>query len=175
MNLDIGFTKERINTAYAPLAVMLARYREQHMLAGLAELTIPMRKRDFTPMDKLLQVAVSVLAGCETISEATPKLKSEERLAAVYGWPRFADQSMLSRMLDALTLKQIEQLRQSTTAIWRLISQARRHDWRSYLWLDFDLSGLPCSARAEASQKGYFSEKKRYRSPACTDKCHSLS
>lgn len=174
MNLDIGFTEERINTAYAPLAVMLARYRAQHTLASLGELRIPMRKRDFTPVDKLLQVAVSVLAGCETVSEATPKLKSEGRLAAVYDWPRFADQSMLSRMLDALTLKQIEQLRQSTTAVWGLISQARQHDWRSYLWLDFDLSGLPCSARAEASQKGYFSEKKHHRSPACTDKCDSL-
>jgi hypothetical protein len=33
-------------------------------------------------------------------------------------------------------------------------------DWRKYLWLDFDLSGLPCGAQAEASQKGYFSDKK---------------
>jgi hypothetical protein len=28
-----------------------------------------------------------------------------------------------------------------------------------YLWLDYDLSGLPCSLQAEASQKGYFSDK----------------
>jgi hypothetical protein len=31
------------------------------------------------------------------------------------------------------------------------------------LWLDYDLSGLPCSERAEASQKGYFSDKKTHR------------
>jgi hypothetical protein len=34
------------------------------------------------------------------------------------------------------------------------------HDGRGYLWLDFDLSGLPCRPQAEASQKGYFADKK---------------
>ena len=160
MNLEIGFTEEQINTQYAPLAAMLAHCQEQHMLEALKEVTVPMRTRAFSPEDKLLQVVVSILAGCETLSEVNPKLKSERSLAAVCGWPRFADQSNLSRMLDALTLKQIEQLRQSTTAIWRLISWTRKHDWRGYLWLDFDLSGLPCSAQAEESQKGYFSGKK---------------
>jgi len=56
----------------------------------------------------------------------------------------------------------IAQLRTETTAIWRTISRARQHDWRAFLLLDFDLSGLPCSPRAEASQKGYFSGKKTY-------------
>jgi hypothetical protein len=54
----------------------------------------------------------------------------------------------------------IEQLRTATTAIWHSLSQTRQHDWRGFLLLDFDLSGLPCSPRAEASQKGYFSGKK---------------
>ena len=81
-------------------------------------------------------------------------------MTKVWGWERLADQSTLSRTLDALTLKQIEQLRQSTTAIWQAHSQVKAHDWRGYLWLDFDLSGLPCSSLAEESQKGYFSGKK---------------
>jgi len=34
-----------------------------------------------------------------------------------------------------------------------------KHDWRGYLWLDYDLSPLPCSAQAEASQKGYCGKK----------------
>jgi hypothetical protein len=54
----------------------------------------------------------------------------------------------------------IEQLRQAGTQIWQTCSQTFGRDWRGYLWLDFDLSGLPCSPRAEASQKGYFSGKK---------------
>jgi len=54
----------------------------------------------------------------------------------------------------------IEQLRAAVSQIWYPHSQTIRHDWRGYLWLDFDLSGLPCSKRAQASQKGYFSDKK---------------
>jgi hypothetical protein len=119
-----------------------------------------MKTRAFSPADKLTQVLVSILAGCETLSEVNPRLQSEGHLAAVWGWPRFADQSTLSRTLDALTLKQIDQLRQGTTSIWRTHSRTLSHDWRGYLWLDFDLSGLPCSPQAEESQKGYFSGKK---------------
>jgi len=34
------------------------------------------------------------------------------------------------------------------------------HDWHGFLWLDFDLSGLPCGQQADGSQKGFFSGKK---------------
>lgn len=160
MNLEIGFTEEQINTQYAPLAALSALYQANHTLEPLAQVEIPMKTRDFSPADKLMQVLLSILAGCETLSEVNPRLKPEVSLAAIWGWPRVADQSNLSRTLDTLTLKQIEQLRQSTTAIWLTHSQVKAHDWRGYLWLDFDLSGLPCSPQAEESQKGYFSGKK---------------
>jgi hypothetical protein len=160
MNLEIGFTEEQINTQYAPLAALSALYQAHHTLEPLAQVEMPMKTRDFSPADKLTQVLLSILAGCETLSEVNPHLKPEVSLAAVWGWPRFADQSNLSRTLDALTLKQIDQLRQNSTAIWLAHSQVKAHDWRGYLWLDFDLSGLPCSPRAEESQKGFFSGKK---------------
>ena len=119
-----------------------------------------MRSRDFTPADKLVQVLVSILTGCKTLSEVNSRLKSETKLACALGWERFADQSNLSRTLDELSQKQIVTLRESTTQIWRSHSQVFQRDWRSYLWLDFDLSGLPCGPLAQASQKGYFGDKK---------------
>jgi hypothetical protein len=54
----------------------------------------------------------------------------------------------------------LDQLRQSINTIWQPDSQIKAHDWRAFLWLDFDLSGLPCGPQAQASQKGYFSDKK---------------
>ena len=160
MAIEIGFTKKQINTQYAPLAVLLAHYQTKHRLAPLEKVRFGMKTRVFTPVDKLIQLFVSILAGCQTVSEVNTKLDAEFPLAAVGGWSHFTDQSNLSRLLDGLTLKQIDQLRQATTTIWRQHSQTLQHDWRAYLWLDFDLSGLPCSPRAEASQKGYFSGKK---------------
>lgn len=160
MCIEISFTDNQVNTHYAPLAAILAHYHAQNAFEPLKQMPIAVKKRDFSPADKLEQVLISILAGCETLSEVAPRLKSETALASVCGWPRFADQSNLSRLLDALSLKQIEPLRQATTTIWQSHSQVKLHDWRSYLWLDYDLSGLPCSPRAQESQKGYFSGKK---------------
>lgn len=160
MRIEIGFTNELTNTQFAPLAVLSAHYQENQTLDALRGVQIPMKTRDFSPDDKLIQILWSILAGCGPLYEVNTKLKPETGIAAIWGWNRFSDQSNLSRVLDVLTLKQIEQLRTATTHIWRTQSQARKHDWRGYLWLDFDLSGLPCSSRAEESQKGYFSGKK---------------
>lgn len=160
MAIEIGLTNEFTNTQYAPLAVLAVHYQQHQVLAPLEQVQIPLKERDFGPTDKLIQVFLSLLAGCETLSEVNLRLKPEVGLATVWGWERFADQSNLSRTLDALTLTNIDQLRQSTTAIWWTHSQVRQHDWRGFLWLDFDLSGLPCGPQAEASQKGYFSGKK---------------
>lgn len=160
MQLEFGQTTELVNTQYAPLAALLAHYHAHQVLQPLHQVHLGLKTCPFTPHVKLKQVLVSILAGCETLSEVTTKLKPELGLAQAGGWSRFADQSGLSRTLDRLTLMNIAQLRQAGTAIWQAHSHACAHDWRGYLWLDFDLSGLPCAAQAQASQKGYFCDKK---------------
>lgn len=160
MTIEFGLSDELMNTKYAPLAALCYYYQQTGMLAPLEQVQIPMKNRCFSVASKLIQVLVSILAGCETLSEVNPKLKPETGLARLWQWDRFADQSSLSRTLDALTLMNIEQMRTATTTIWRAHSQAMCHNWRGFLWLDFDLSGLPCSAQAQKSQKGYFSGKK---------------
>jgi hypothetical protein len=160
MNIEIGLTNELTNTRYAPLAALSALYQENHTLRPLDKVEIPMKVRDFRTSDKLTQVFLSILAGCTTLSEVNTKLRSEMALATVWSWERIADQSSLSRTLDKLTQMNIEQLRHSTASIYCPYSRAQTHDWRRFLWLDFDLTGLPCSAKAEASQKGYFAAKK---------------
>lgn len=160
MTIEFGLTNESVNTQYAPLAALSAHYQANQTLQPLENVHIPMKKREFSPLDKLIQVLLSVLTRCETLSEVNTRLDAEVSLAQVWHWDRFVDQSNLSRTLDALTLKQIDQLRTAVTDIWRAQGQTQHHDWRGYLWLDFDLSGLPCGKRAEASHKGYFSGKK---------------
>lgn len=130
------------------------------ILNPLSGVRIPVKTRQFSPYDKMIQVLLSLLAGCETLSQVNPRLGSEVHLARIWQWERFADQSTLSRTLDALTLKQIDELREASGQIWRSYSQTRHHNWHGYLWLDFDLSGLPCGKQAQGSQKGYFSGKK---------------
>ena len=160
MNLEINFTPELTNTHFAPLAVLLALYQDKKLLEPLQQVLIPMRNRYFEPAEKLIQILVSILAGCETLSEVTTTLKQEKSLASVLSSDHFADQSSLSRTLDELTLKNIDELRSSITQIWKSQSQVMQRDWRKFLWLDFDLSALPCGPMAEKAMKGYFAEKK---------------
>jgi hypothetical protein len=160
MNIKIDFTSELTNTQFAPLAVLSALYQHQNLLDPLRQVEIPMRNRYFEPASKLIQVLLSLMAGCETLSEVNPTLKQEKPLAAVWGWDRFADQSSLSRTLDELTQKNIESLRASIGGIDKVIGQVATRDWRKFLWLDFDLSGLPCGPLAQESLKGYFADKK---------------
>jgi hypothetical protein len=62
-------------------------------------------------------VLVSILSGCDTISEVNTKLRGDIPLAKAGGWECFADQSTLSLALDSLSQMNIEQLRDATTQL----------------------------------------------------------
>lgn len=160
MDVTVGLTSGPCNTKYAPLAAMAARFQQDQRLMPLHQVQVAMKKVDFSPMDKLQHILVSMLAGCEYISEVNIKLSTEHDLARAWSCDRFAEQSILARTLDRLTLTNLDQLRQAVLDIWRPHSRTLRHDWRGLLWLDMDLSGLPCGKQAEGSTKGYFSGKK---------------
>jgi len=160
MSIEFGLTKGLVNTQYAPLAALIGHYKQAQTLKPLDWVSVPIKTRDFSPTSKLTQVLFSILAGCEYLSEVNTKLKTEIGLAQVCHLDCFSDQSNLSGTLDALTLTNIDQLRTAVTTIWQQDSQTLAHDWRGFLWLDFDLSGLPCGKQAQKGKKGYFSAKK---------------
>ncbi len=159
MAIQFDLTAKKFNTQYAPLGLLLALYKEKQVLKPLENVKTMSKIIDFSMTDKLEQVLVSILAGCDTISEVNTQLRGDP-LAWSAGWVRFADQSTLSLALDALTLMNIDQLRAATCQIWQTYGGTMTHDWRGFLWLDYDLSGLLCGQQAEGSKKGYFSGKK---------------
>jgi len=160
MTIEITTTAKVYNTKYAPLAALLAYYKQQNSMDALKMVNLDMKTRQFSPKSKIEQVLISILAGCETISLINTRLGSEKKLAQVWGIENFANQSTLSRTLDSLSLMNIEQLRVACNHIYQPMSCVYHHDWRGHLWLDYDLSGLPCAIKAQQSQKGYFSGKK---------------
>jgi len=164
MVIEIGLlpstVEASINTHYAPLALLSAHYQQNQTLKPLEMVEVAMKTVRYSPTSKLEQVFLSIWAGCEYLSEVNCRLKTERALAQVWQLERFADQSMLSRTLDGLTQMNIEQLRAAEKTIWQEHSQTKQHDWRGYLLLDYDLSGLPSGQQAEGSMKGYFSGKK---------------
>ena len=153
MSLQFGLTTELGNTQFAPLAALNSYYHTENVFEPLQSLL---------PGDesKLIQVVISIFAGCEYISMVNTKLRPERAFAQVNRIEEFADQSTLARCLNGLTPMNLAALEQAVRQISHRCSRTLRHDWRGLLTIDFDLSGLPCGKQAEGSTKGYFSGKK---------------
>ena len=160
MSMKFGLTKELVNTQFGPVAALATYYERQKVLAPLQIIIPAVEKSDFPLANQLTQVILSLLTGCEYLSMVKTRLRPERKLAQVYRTSQFAHQATLSRTLDGLSLTNLVELEQAVRAISQRCSRTRRHDWRGFLQLDFDLSGLPCGKQAQGSQKGFFSGKK---------------
>lgn len=160
MTLTFGLTDELVNTQFAPVAALSAYYQAHEVLKPLEMVTVAMKEIDYSPVNKLTQVFLSVLTGCEHVAMINTRLRPERLLAQVWRNQRFAHQATLSETMDGLSLANLAQLDTAVNQIHRPCSRTHRHDWRGLLWLDYDLSGMPCGKGAEGGEKGYFSGKK---------------
>ena len=160
MRLEFSTTDALTNTQFAPVAALIAYYEAQKVLEPLQSVTSDAQKGDFTLADKLEQVVWSILTGCPYISMVNTRLRPERLLAQVKRIDRFAEQSTLANALNVLTQMNLGQIETAVLQISHRCSRTLQHDWRGFLLLDFDLSGLPCGKQAEGSTKGYFSGKK---------------
>jgi hypothetical protein len=149
-------------TNFARLGVLgYCLTRSNFLWPTLTAVHLRLKAVDQTPASKLVDVLVSILAGCRAISQVNTGLRPDRALARAWGRTAFADQSSLSRTLDSFTDEHLQQLRQASAALFRRQSQTLRPAFSDeWLWLDLDLTPLPASKQAEASTKGKISPKK---------------
>lgn len=151
-------------TSFAPLAVLGYCLTRTGFLTPIwSELELPLKTVEHTPCDKLLDLLVSILAGCRAISQVNTLLRPDAALASAWQRTCFADQSTLARTLDIFAPAQVAQLRRGSEALFCRESHVLNHDFgKEWLWLDIDLTPLPISKHAEGSTKGKFGRKGCY-------------
>lgn len=151
-------------TSFAPLGVLgYCLTRTQFLAPVWANLALPLKTVDHAPQAKLLDLLVSILAGCRAIVQVNTRLRPDIALARAWGRERFAEQSTLARTLDAFSSAEVAELRHGSEALFRRESRVLGHDFvHDWLWLDIDLTPLPISKHAEGSTKGKFNRKNRY-------------
>lgn len=161
MPVSIQLTSMTEETNFAPLGVLGYCLTRTNFLAPVwANLELPLKTVDHSPMAKLQDILVSILAGCRAISQVNTRLRPDLALARAWDRERFADQSMLARTLDVCDLGQVAQLRQGSEAFVQREGATFRHNFaQAWLYLDIDLTPLPSSKYAEASTKGKFEKK----------------
>lgn len=149
-------------TGFVPLGVLgYCLTRTKFLAPVFRELDLPIKKIDHTANDKVLDVLVSILAGCRAIYQVDTKLRPDLALAQAWGREQFASQSNLARTLDAFSEETVGQLRRGSEALFRRESRTLRHNFeQEQLWLDIDLTPLPASKYAQGSAKGKISGKK---------------
>src|SRR4030095_16668919 len=162
MTKRLGLSAMHRSTQYAPLAALGAFLQPRDFFAPLWEhVQLGGKTIDHEPHQKLLDVVVSILADFAFLKQVNPRLRPDTARAAAWGRDVFADQSTISRTLDAFTPVIVAQLRTAVERIYVREGRALHHPFdQALLFLDIDLTGLPAGRHAEASTKGHLRREK---------------
>lgn len=143
-------TTSRHFSPHAALAALGVRLRRLHLFGPIEEgVTIEQKVLKDTPIQKLYDAFITILAGAHGLVEINTRLRSDPGLQAAIGRTRCAEQSVVQDTLDACTTENVQQMEQALGTIYRQHSPAYRHDYRA-AWqvLDVDISGMPGGKKA---------------------------
>ena len=153
---------------YTPCASLAALGRQFDHLAiwpvVAQHVRITQKIRTHTPLEKLQDCFVNILAGGHGLVEINTRLRADPGLQRAFGRTTCAEQSTISDTLNACTPETVQQMRTAMTALLRQHSQAYRHDYRRRWQLfDIDMTGLCAGRLGEGVTKGYFAHRKNAR------------
>jgi hypothetical protein len=159
MSVQICLEPVKHQTAFVPLTVIGYCVTRSGLLNPLwyELMSLKLKSYDHSGFEKLQDLLVAIMAGCRSLAQVNTRIRPDRVLAQ--GWQRscFAEQSNLSRLLDALTADEIAGLRNGNSQLLRQYSQLHQHDWRNPLIIDIDPTSLITSKRSEGSRKGWVS------------------
>lgn len=117
-----------------------------------------------TPLDKLLDAFINILAGGQGLVETNKNVRADPGLQCAFGREGCAEQSTISETVNASTEENVGQMRQAVTEVYQRLGQGCRHLYQSCLQLlDVDMSGMPAGRTGEGVEKGYFSGQRNRR------------
>jgi hypothetical protein len=149
----------------ASLAAIGLKIKDLDLLGPIERLVqIEQKTVKYRPSDKLMDAFITILAGAHGLVEINTRLKSDSALQAAFGRTGCADQSVVQQTLNSSTTKNVTQMQQAITEIYRQHSQGYRHDYQAdWQVLDADMSGMPCGPKAAFATKGYFAKQRNRR------------
>ncbi len=152
-------------SAQASLAALGVLLRHADVFGPIrARVQIGQKTVKHSPLDKLYDGFIAILAGAHGLVEINTRLRSDPALQAAVGRAACAEQSVVQQTLDACTSENVAQMYAALDAIYRQHGAGYRHDYaRQWQLLDADMSGLPCGPKAAFASKGYFAKQRNRR------------
>ncbi len=108
-------------------------------------LRIKMKTVHHTLVEKIIELFVSMIAGCPDIKTVNNRLVPDKLAAAAWRQKQFADQSRVSEVLHRVTPENLLQLEDIFHTFFCQQSLAWRHPPNEWLIVDVDMTGLPVS------------------------------
>jgi hypothetical protein len=148
MNESIRLPTKHFSPAasLAALGVKLSRLD----LFGPIRTEVQIRQKTIkhTPIDKLYDAFISLLAGAHGVVEINTRLRTDPALQHAFGRQACAEQSVVQETLDACTQENVGQMQHALEVIYRQHSRGYQHDYQAgFQLLDVDMSGLPCGPK----------------------------
>ena len=150
------------STAHASLAVLGVYLRHLDLFGPIRE-QVPIAQKTvrYTPVDKLYDGFIALLAGAHGLVEINGRLRADPALHAAFGRTACAEQSVVQDTGDACTGETVSQMEAAMDAIYRAHSQGYRHSYaQGWQGLDVDMSGMPCGKKAALATAGYFAKQR---------------
>ena len=153
------FTSSEVRRHFSPAASLAAlgvHLRHLDLFGPIRDrVKIAQKTVKYSPIDKLSDAFISILAGAHGLVEINTRLRSDPVLQTAFGRTACAEQSVVQDTLNACTAEQVSQFSQALTTIYRQHSQGYAHDYQA-AWqiLDADLTGMPCGKKAAFASKG---------------------
>ncbi|HEY6072295.1 MAG TPA: transposase, partial [Anaerolineales bacterium] len=105
-----------------------------------------------------MDLFISMLTGGIGVVEVNQRVRPDEILQHAFGRQGCAEQSGISRTLNACTAINVAQLRQAVVEVLQRIGRCVHHRYeQGPLVLDVDMMSLPTECAGEGVEKGYFS------------------
>lgn len=165
MNQFTTNPERRHFSPHTSLAAIGAKVHQLDLFGPIRERVVIAQKTvKHTPINKLYDGFITILAGAHRMVEINTRLRSDPVLQAAFGRSSCAEQSVVQQTLDACTANTVTQMEQAMDTIYRRHSRGYRHDYAAH-WqiLDVDMTGLPCGPKAAFASKGYFAKQRNRR------------
>jgi len=143
-------------TGCASLAALGVKLKQLDLFGPIRKtVQIAQKTVKHTPIDKLYDAFISLLAGAHGLVEINTRLRADVALQAAFGREACAEQSVVQETLDACTAENVNQMEQALDSIYRQHGRGYRHDYRAGLQLlDVDMSGCLAGRRPPLPPKG---------------------
>lgn len=153
---------QRRATPHATLAALGVHLTKIDLFAPVRLLVqIAQKAVRYTPTEKLYDCFIGILAGAHGIADINRVLRADPALQAAFGRAGCAEQSTIQDTLDAATSATVAEMQAAFLQTLRDHGRVVCHDFdQEYLWLDVDLTGVPCGPKAACATKGYFAGHK---------------